>query len=299
VTFLLTAYCLLLTSNFLSGAFKDPGWGARPLGLAGAFTAISDDSTAIVFNPAGLSDVYLNQFDFMYGKPFVQLEGVNMNYYLLTGVINLTHKTKLGIGYTNFTTENLYREDSLHIAVCYAPKLTDFNESFSGTIKFLYHNFVPDEYTKDDIVFSKTTNSSAFSYDFGLMMKFFERIKFGISIKDINQPDMGLKDKDIVPVSYNFGVAYLHSLTSMRCIYTVDTSIRAKENNISLGVESWFGGEQLGIRVGANLTEIALGATYRFNVNPSLSMETTYAFVWPIYIQQTYGTHRLSIGIRF
>ena len=33
------------------GAFKDNGWGARPAGLSGAFTAVCDDSNACYYNP--------------------------------------------------------------------------------------------------------------------------------------------------------------------------------------------------------------------------------------------------------
>jgi len=284
---------------YLFGAFKDPGWGARPLGMAGAFTAVSDDSNAVLFNPAGLNQIYLNQFDFMYGKPFVGLEGVDIDYYLMTGALNISHKFKLGIGYTNFTTKDLYREDTALISFSYAPKLTGFSESIGITLKWLYHGFVPDEYTKKDIVFSKITDKSAFGLDAGITAKFFDRLKFGFSAKDINQPDVGLKDKDLVPYTLNVGFAYIHTIQIGKLTYAIDASLRNKEYNINLGVESFLLGESLGVRAGGNLTEIAIGATYKFNISPSLSTEVTYAFIWPIYVQETYGTHRLSLGIRF
>ncbi len=292
-------YTLHLTLYTAFGAFKDPGWGARPLGLGGAFTAISDDSNAVIFNPAGLTQIYLNQFDFMYGKPFVGLDGVDIDYYLMTGAISINHKLKSGIGYTNFTTKNLYKEDTVMFSFAYAPGLTKFNESFGITLKLLSHEFVPDEYTKKDIVFSETTNKSAFGLDVGVMAKFFDKLKFGFSAKDINQPDVGIRHKDIVPCTLNLGLAYIHTLQIGKLTYTVDGSLRDKEYNVNLGVESILLDGSLALRAGINLTEISIGATYKFNISPSLIIETSYAFIWPIYIQETYGTHRLSLGIRF
>lgn len=292
-------FFILTPISCLFCAFKDPGWGSRPLGLAGAFTAVSDDSNAVLFNPAGLSQIYLNQFDFMYGRPFVGLDGVEINHYLVTGAINLKNKYFFGVGYTNLTVKDLYREDTLRLSFSYSPKLTKFYESLGVTFKWLHHSFVPDEYTKTDIVFSKATSKSALSFDIGLMARFFDKLKFGLSLKDINQPDVGLKDPDLVPISFNIGFAYLHSLRHSKFIYALDTSIRSKEYNVNLGVEYWLLDENLALRTGVNFTEITIGATYRFNVSPSLLIETSYAFVWPIYIQETYGTHQLSLGIRF
>ncbi|MCX5749477.1 MAG: hypothetical protein NTZ10_04465 [Candidatus Saganbacteria bacterium] len=41
--------------TYLESVLKD-GFGVRPIGMGGAFTAVADDSDAIFYNPAGLSD---------------------------------------------------------------------------------------------------------------------------------------------------------------------------------------------------------------------------------------------------
>ena len=38
----------------ISGAYTDVGYGVRPMGMGGAFTAVSDDPNAAYYNPAGL-----------------------------------------------------------------------------------------------------------------------------------------------------------------------------------------------------------------------------------------------------
>src|SRR3954464_10109002 len=51
-------------------AFLDSGFGARPVGMGGAFTAIADDSNAPLFNPAGLVQVQWNEISAMYARLF-------------------------------------------------------------------------------------------------------------------------------------------------------------------------------------------------------------------------------------
>ncbi|NNG26639.1 MAG: hypothetical protein HKM87_03885, partial [Ignavibacteriaceae bacterium] len=38
----------------ISGAFTDVGYGVRPMGMGGAFTAVADDPNAAYWNPAGM-----------------------------------------------------------------------------------------------------------------------------------------------------------------------------------------------------------------------------------------------------
>ena len=44
--------------------------GARPSGMGGAFTAVADDITSIAWNPAGLSDISINEISFMHNRLF-------------------------------------------------------------------------------------------------------------------------------------------------------------------------------------------------------------------------------------
>ena len=48
-----------------AGDFLSLGVGARPLGMGGSFSAISDDSTAAYWNPAGLGGLHRSEITFM------------------------------------------------------------------------------------------------------------------------------------------------------------------------------------------------------------------------------------------
>src|SRR3990172_6276556 len=61
-TFPATRFVLLLSLLFwaglvVAGGLSTPGQGARALSMAGAFTAVADDGSAIYYTPAGISQI--------------------------------------------------------------------------------------------------------------------------------------------------------------------------------------------------------------------------------------------------
>lgn len=58
-----------------AGEFLSIGVGARPMGMGGAYVAISDDATASYWNPAGLARLSRRQVLFMHAESFGGLVG--------------------------------------------------------------------------------------------------------------------------------------------------------------------------------------------------------------------------------
>lgn len=70
-----TILCLIVfgACTFESqAAFENVGIGAKPMGMGGAYTALADDTTAILWNPAGLADVSIPQI----GLSYLELYGL-------------------------------------------------------------------------------------------------------------------------------------------------------------------------------------------------------------------------------
>ena len=57
----------LAQTSEIPGAFVDIGYGARPMGMGGAFVALADDANAVLWNPAGLTRLDGSQLTGMYG----------------------------------------------------------------------------------------------------------------------------------------------------------------------------------------------------------------------------------------
>jgi long-subunit fatty acid transport protein len=75
---LMAAICIVLlcgpaaaAAQSVSGipaAFLDIGYGARPMGMGGAFVALADDANAVLWNPAGLAGLERTQLTGMYAR---------------------------------------------------------------------------------------------------------------------------------------------------------------------------------------------------------------------------------------
>jgi outer membrane protein OmpA-like peptidoglycan-associated protein len=97
----------------ISGAFTDVGYGARPMGMGGAFTAICDDPNAAYWNPAGLLKVKWPGISIMYSKMWNLIP-----FYYSTLSFNLSNEHALGFA-MNYNGDDLYREFEPMVSYCY------------------------------------------------------------------------------------------------------------------------------------------------------------------------------------
>ena len=82
------SFIFVVASSLWSQDFHQVG--ARPVGMAEAFTSIADDANALRWNPAGLAYLPINQFTFSYTKLFWGIEGDN----LYQGFVGYAHPTR-------------------------------------------------------------------------------------------------------------------------------------------------------------------------------------------------------------
>lgn len=64
---------VLLTGNSFSSGFQINEHGAKAMSLAGAFTALANDPSAVYFNPAGL--IYLSGTQISFGSTYIRPSG--------------------------------------------------------------------------------------------------------------------------------------------------------------------------------------------------------------------------------
>lgn len=292
-------------------AFQDLGWGARPYGMGGAFTALADDGNATFWNPAGLDQLERKELGLMYLKPYLGLEGVDW------GALNLTfvHPVKrgkggvLGFNATSFNMQDLYKEYT--VSLSYA-RLISRTVHGGLTVKYLYHlyNWNDEIRSLGSPVVNAGDSQGKISFDLGALYKP-GRFNFGVCLKNINQPDVGLYYEDKVPLELRAGLLYkFGDIKAFEdVVLAFDTSYRdqgwAKDTRRSyyLGAESWFKYHAFGLRSGINITGQDLNeATFGFSFNKPLgtaSLLIDYSIAWPMTIKDTMGTHRISTGIRF
>ena len=288
--------------------FEDLGVGARPIGMGNAYTALADDVNAIYYNPAGLAQLDECQFTSGYGKLYWGLDdGSNLGSGFVGYAHPLYHWGTLGAGWLNFGLQGFYRENSFIFSYGNSLKkklLAGFN------LKLLYKKYGKNPYTENalidggpavsgerDPVFSKGYSKTGFSTDLGFLYRFNREYSLGLSLIDINQPRMDLKDNSSrVPIGVRSGFLYNSDFLT----FALDTTFRNGDVNVYSGVEKWFLNRAFGARAGLGVgsrsfSNLALGASYT-----KYLFQFDYAFLYPLSgIRDTYGSHRISLTLRF
>ncbi len=314
---ILALWLTLCMAGNVRGAFKSSGWGTRPAGMGGAFCAIADDTSGPLWNPAGITQVKRPEANFMYARLFTGLETVNLGLDYFSFVFPRNKYTGAwGVSWANFSCTDLYREDT--VSITYAERLNDLfprlipEVSIGASLKYLSHGYTLDEYAKHDTetVFDKGTSKYAFTGDVGLLVRSNPGrepwISIGASVKNIIKADVGLRTEDVVPMETKFGIAYrmgdfkfLNALVMEDVTGAFDVTLRDKDWNYHLGWESWFKRRTFGLRAGGNDREITLGLSYNNELLKNLGIQLDYAFILPLQIEETWGSHRVSLTVRF
>ncbi len=308
-----TCFLVSLFPCFLFPAFKDVGWGSRPAGMGGAFVAISDDANAPLYNPAGICQIDKTEATFMYAKPYWGLENVNWGLMYLSSVWRTTERAYLGVSLTDFNASGLYHENT--IALSCAANFFSGDILLAGVnIKYLTHRYNWDaraekraEEIKDPVITSGDSAGDV-SFDVGVLGRITDRLSLGLSGKNLNQPDVGIKYEDKVPMEGRIGISYkIPYWKSMdNIVSAIDYSYRAQEWgkasdkwNIHAGIETWFKEHTYGLRSGYQKNEVSFGGSFNKAISKNFSFQIDYACGWSLSITENIGTHRVSTTVRF
>jgi len=306
----------LITPSF--GYFKEIGSGARPLGMAGAYTAVVDDGNAVFWNAAGLAQLKKQELYAMYSLLYT---GLNAKLYdgeefqtdqLGCHFISYANPSKQKIGTFGFswaTFQSRFYEENTFL-LSYGRKLTS-GTCFGINVKRLSWSVEGNKYTREDKDVSDAGDSKAgLTLDVGLLFNI-SKLSIGISAENLLPADLGLIVEERIPINFRFGVAYRYKTDSQSednavyitpaCDIVVRSSLSGKssETSTSLGTEFWFFDRTLAVRAGLGLHSIASGLSYRV-AHGQFEMELDYAFLYPLRsIRWTYGSHRMAVAMRF
>ncbi|MFB6214572.1 MAG: hypothetical protein ABEI54_01765 [Candidatus Bipolaricaulia bacterium] len=219
-----------------SGAILRSGFGARALGMGGAFVAIADDYSASYWNPAGItrsSSLYLGGMHYdKYGL------GLNLNY--LSGGLSafgssakgkspliprfsvpLLERLSLAGTYVGFSTNvRTLGPGGSQIPITYSERsylgTVGLRFPIVGSIGFSLKNY---SYSAPNAgVDGKDASAHGIGFDIGLLSEPLEGLTFGAAAFDVTGTDIKWKDTpteptNIVPSRYLLGTAYIIDLS--------------------------------------------------------------------------------------
>lgn len=309
-SFLLVSLLLVSVLGSAQAAFRDMIWGARPAGLGGAYAALSDDASGPLYNPAGTARSTRPQASLSYASLFAGLklyagqETTSVDLGSLSFVDQRRRWGTIGAFWNAYQAKGVYREDTMGLS--WGGSFERWGDGFSvgGAVKMLRHAYDVDPLTAQDPVFQAGRAKSAVGVDLGLQWEpFVERypgLRLGLVGRNLNAPDVGLSEKDRVPTDVRLGVA-LEKTHLLIFSPVLELSFRAGRTELSGGLEKWFMRDALAFRLGGGAREVTGGFSYRFGFAGAedRSLQVDYALSWPLYMDDTTGTHRLSLAVRF
>jgi len=304
---------LILFFSFTSvnAAFIDPGWGTRGAGKAGAYIATVDDASAMLWNPASLSQIFMKEAVFSYHKPYAGLSGVNLSMgyfgfaYPVIGVANF------GFSSTLYSLRGTYSENSFQLTAAkelseVLPAIEPVKLAAGVNIKYLTHSYNwDDELESLGDPITGNDSAGALTADAGILFQPAYKFPVGLCVKNIIPADIGLETEDIVPLELSAGAAYRFGTYGAFEDITPEIKVGYRNQeyeegrvNYALGLESWLNSHTIGIRVGVNNNEAAMGGSYE-KFFGSVGIRIDYAAILSVRIGDNWGSHRFSTSVKF
>ena len=260
--------------------FLKIGVGARATAMGGAFTAISDDGTALYWNPAGLAQIERTELSTMYNMHFVEIKQgyLSLAFPLLGGM------TGVGVNYVDMGTmegrdvegnpTGEFGASDIQASLAYANKVSP--KLMLGISAGMLQDTIADD------------KITAYSGNVGLLFKATESTSVSLVCQNIGSK-LG---EDPLPLTYRGGVA-----VRLKSINIEADVVKAIDDDMyyCAGLEWWIGNVlalRAGYRTGQDTgSGISYGAGFKIG---KISLD--YAHV-------PYGDlgniQRISLGIKF
>ncbi len=283
---LAVALLLMPVAAGASGVFDNLILTPRARALGGAFVALSNDETAVFTNPAGLAEqstigVYGSYVD-LFGYPFFDLGSVS-------AVVPTSYGT-FGIGGRVFKVEynDVELETEYTMSVSHGFSLM---EDIHSSLAFGYTaNLYGLSFDADSVSGEDLGSANAVGFDVGVLGTLRGRTRFGVFMKNINNPKLGETDVEDLPQWFTAGVAYSPYggvQTSLELQKQDDEDLRA-----CFGVESEvtdFLTVRAGLQNNPNRLSAGFGARWQMvRVDYSYTSHATLP-----------GSHHFGLGVAF
>ncbi|NOY58994.1 MAG: UPF0164 family protein [Calditrichaeota bacterium] len=268
---------LLFATNVFSqnlsnipGVFLDIGYGARPMGVGGAFTAMANDINALVWNPAGLANLQGRQITFFYTKQFNLIPYTMAAYANNFGKTNWTHSEGLFV-----SGDDALRETMLYVGFGYKADRLIKKLKLGVTLKYknaTYGN------NKNGGIGQVTGNALGVGLDFGAIYPVREKILAALVLKNVydtvywNSSSMDAYNQGS-PLRLSFGLA-LQNFPNTTIGFDLEKALHADiKDRLNIGIERSFF-HLVSIRAGAFQTlqptanmnySVGLGFQYQRN----------------------------------
>jgi hypothetical protein len=181
-------------------AFLSQGIAARSAGLAGAFTAVADDASAILYNPAGLGQLEKGEISLNFSRPYMDISGYTISSAIFAKPLTIGFGTlgTLAAGMVLMRIGDMQEATDEPTGRTFSPSETlialawgkGFGGNFEeGTPPKTYFGF------NAKIYYSKLDNysDSGYGMDIGFLRYFHPLFRLGFTAENLVSPNIALK----------------------------------------------------------------------------------------------------------
>lgn len=253
------------------------GAGARPLGMGNAFVAISDDATAIYWNPAGLSRLSSAEAHAQHAEQFGGT--VNHDVFTLAGP---SRAGGIGIGLLRLGVDGIKLTAAEHPSRPTAPNNRPMVLDEVGTSDYSLHLAYGKALRPDlsvgvniKLIWRRLHAGSGYGYgtDLGLLYRPRQGVSLGLAVRNLTRTRIvfGSGETDRIPPSLLFGLAYTRAFAGIKGQITWSTSVHLGEEKSEIeGLQGFQAGAEyryrhrLTFRIGSENGHFTAGAGIRF-----------------------------------
>ena len=262
---------LTLLSTFVYPNFIGLNSGARSLGMGNAFIALSDEATAIFYNPAGLARV--KEFSLITSRQ--ELYGIDGLHSDMIAITLPTPYFRMGVGAQQLNLLDIYSEQIIYLSGAGIIRIKDIPVRFGASLKY------ESAKVKNDQSLDMPSN---FDIDLGIIIDFNDNLFLGYSGRYLLEPTFKfISIEEKIDTQHSIGICYnWRNSVNFLADHTFGESI----SKWHFGSEIWFYdvfasrigmlNDRLtvgfGLKArqwlinGAVLAHEDLGSTYRFSI---------------------------------
>lgn len=202
IVFVVMELCAFMSkekAGTTSGQFLKLGAGARAVAMGEAFTGISDDATAIYWNPSGINRLTQKEVSLMYAMWFEEISYNNLFYVHPSQIGNFG----IGVQYLGYgSLEGL--DENGNPTGNFGPADLALVISYAKTIKGI-DTGITAKYISSKI---KET-ATALAVDIGAMKQIIEdKLNIGLTVKNVGTKLKYVSEEESLPMSINIGAGY-------------------------------------------------------------------------------------------
>lgn len=267
-----------------AGPFLQLGFGARALGMGGAFVAVADDATAGFYNPAGLTQITKRSFGAFYRKMTL-----DRRFTYVTYSQPIRDEASLALAWVNAGVADVMGRDG-------DGNLTEEISNYQNAINLFLGRRIIEQFSVGiaiGYVQYNLANINAYGLGFGFsaLGRPVPALRLGFAVENVGMkyswtsgdywkridPDiLGSSVEEEFPINFRFGASYLFMNDRILLSSEIEKNDK-QEAKIHLGVEGWAL-ENVAGRIGYDRGSLTFGLGLRHQIKSAI-LGFDYAFV--------------------